>query len=83
MMSDVSLVTSPDGTPEYTIVLAADVTERKKLEERLEYQAFHDPLTQLGQPGPPARPHGGRLGTAQPDRASSRSCSWTSTGSSR
>ena len=28
-------------------MLAADVTERKKLEERLEYQAFHDPLTQL------------------------------------
>jgi diguanylate cyclase (GGDEF)-like protein/PAS domain S-box-containing protein len=46
-MVDVSFVTSPDGTPEYTIVLAADVTERKKLEERLEYQAFHDPLTHL------------------------------------
>lgn len=47
MMSDLSLVTNPDGTPEYTIVLLADVTERIKLEERLEYQAFHDPLTQL------------------------------------
>ena len=47
MMSDLSLVTKPDGTPEYTIVLLADVTERIKLEERLEYQAFHDPLTQL------------------------------------
>ncbi|MGZ6979189.1 MAG: PAS domain S-box protein [Acidimicrobiia bacterium] len=47
MMSDVSLVTSPDGVPEYTIVLGADITERKKLEERLEYQAFHDPLTKL------------------------------------
>ncbi len=46
-MVDVSFVTSPDGTPEYTIVLTADVTERKKLEERLEYQAFHDPLTHL------------------------------------
>ncbi len=47
MMSDLSLVTKPDGTPEYTIVLLADVTERIKLEERLEYQAYHDPLTQL------------------------------------
>jgi diguanylate cyclase (GGDEF)-like protein/PAS domain S-box-containing protein len=46
-MVDVSFVTSPDGTPEYTIVLAADDTDRKKLEERLEYQAFHDPLTHL------------------------------------
>ena len=46
-MVDVSFVTSTDGTPEYTIVLAADVTERKKLEQRLEYQAFHDPLTHL------------------------------------
>jgi diguanylate cyclase (GGDEF)-like protein/PAS domain S-box-containing protein len=47
MMSDVSLVTSADGTPEYTIVLAADITESKKLEQELEYQAFHDPLTKL------------------------------------
>jgi diguanylate cyclase (GGDEF)-like protein/PAS domain S-box-containing protein len=46
-MNDVSLVSLPDGTPDYTVVLAADVTERIKLEERLEYQAFHDPLTQL------------------------------------
>jgi diguanylate cyclase (GGDEF)-like protein/PAS domain S-box-containing protein len=47
IMSDVSLVSNPEGTPDYAIVLAADVTERIKLEERLEYQAFHDPLTQL------------------------------------
>ncbi len=47
MMSDVSLVTHADGTPEYTIVLAADITESKKLEQELEYQAFHDPLTKL------------------------------------
>ncbi len=38
----------PDGEPEYTIVQTADVTERKKLEERLEHQAFHDPLTGIG-----------------------------------
>jgi diguanylate cyclase (GGDEF)-like protein/PAS domain S-box-containing protein len=47
LMNDVSLVSRPDGSPDYTVVLAADVTERIKLEERLEYQAYHDPLTQL------------------------------------
>ena len=47
VMSDVSLVTTPEGEPDYTIVLVADISERKKLEERLEYQAFHDPLTRL------------------------------------
>jgi diguanylate cyclase (GGDEF)-like protein/PAS domain S-box-containing protein len=48
MMSDVALVSSPDGTPEYTIVLGADITDRIRLEEQLEYQAYHDPLTELG-----------------------------------
>ncbi len=47
MMSDVSMVSAPDGTPEYTIVLAADITASKELEHKLEYQAFHDPLTNL------------------------------------
>ena len=47
MMSDVSMVSSADGTPEYTIVLSADITESKKLEQELAYQAFHDPLTKL------------------------------------
>ncbi len=47
VMSDLSMVMTPDGEHDYTIVLVADVTERKKLEERLEYQAYHDPLTQL------------------------------------
>ncbi len=46
-MSDISLVMKPDGSPDYMILLTADVTERIKLEERLEYQAYHDPLTQL------------------------------------
>ena len=82
MMSDVSLVTSPDGTPEYTIVLVADVTERIKLEERLEYQAFHDPLTQLANR---ARLHDllEQAWERAASPASSRCCSWTSTGSSR
>jgi diguanylate cyclase (GGDEF)-like protein/PAS domain S-box-containing protein len=47
MMSDVSMVSAPDGTPEYTIVLAADITASKELEHKLEYQAYHDPLTKL------------------------------------
>jgi diguanylate cyclase (GGDEF)-like protein/PAS domain S-box-containing protein len=46
--SDLSMVWGPDGEPEYTILQTADVTERKKLEERLEHQAFHDPLTGIG-----------------------------------
>jgi diguanylate cyclase (GGDEF)-like protein/PAS domain S-box-containing protein len=46
--SDLSMVWGPDGQPEYTILQTADVTERKKLEERLEHQAFHDPLTGIG-----------------------------------
>ena len=75
VMSDVSLVTTPDGEPDYTIVLAADITERKKLEERLEYQAFHDPLTKSGQPRPAAatrwkRPGGAKR--ARPPRAAVR-----------
>ena len=64
-------------------MLAADVTERKKLEERLEYQAFHDPLTQLANR---ARLRN-LLETAWERRAArpagSPCCSWTSTGSSR
>jgi diguanylate cyclase (GGDEF)-like protein/PAS domain S-box-containing protein len=48
IMSDLSLVTSPDGTPEYTIVLIADVTKQKELEAQLRDQAFLDPLTRLG-----------------------------------
>jgi diguanylate cyclase (GGDEF)-like protein/PAS domain S-box-containing protein len=47
MMNDVSVVTNQEGEAEYAIVMTADVTESKKLEERLEFQASHDPLTQL------------------------------------
>lgn len=47
VLADASLVPHADGSPDYAIALMADVTERKLLEERLEYQAFHDPLTQL------------------------------------
>ena len=47
VLMDTSLVNDHDGEPSYFIALITDVTERKKLEERLEHQAFHDPLTQL------------------------------------
>ena len=33
--------------PSHFVYLCQDVTERKVLEERLSYQAFHDPLTGL------------------------------------
>ncbi len=36
-----------DGRIVAGVAVAEDVTERKRLEARLEHQAFHDPLTQL------------------------------------
>jgi Diguanylate cyclase, GGDEF domain/PAS domain len=36
-----------DGEVTGAVVTFTDITERKALEERLEYQAFHDPLTGL------------------------------------
>jgi diguanylate cyclase (GGDEF)-like protein/PAS domain S-box-containing protein len=47
VLADTSMVTDAHGAPSYLIALLTDVTERKKLEERLEYQAYHDPLTHL------------------------------------
>jgi PAS domain S-box-containing protein len=41
------LVKTPEGKPLYWQGVILDVTERKALEEQLEYQAFHDPLTGL------------------------------------
>jgi diguanylate cyclase (GGDEF)-like protein/PAS domain S-box-containing protein len=43
----VSLVRDEDGAPSYQVALLEDVTERRKLQARLEYQAYHDPLTGL------------------------------------
>jgi diguanylate cyclase (GGDEF)-like protein/PAS domain S-box-containing protein len=47
VLSSVSLVQDSGGNPDHFVALFQDVTERKALEERLEYQAFHDPLTDL------------------------------------
>ncbi|MBM3675281.1 MAG: PAS domain S-box protein [Actinobacteria bacterium] len=47
ILADVALVPGATGEPDCIIALMADVTERKRLEERLEFQAFHDPLTKL------------------------------------
>ncbi len=41
------MVHNEEGEPLYWLGIQADVTERKALEERLEHQALHDPLTDL------------------------------------
>ncbi|MGH3999818.1 MAG: diguanylate cyclase domain-containing protein, partial [Pseudonocardiaceae bacterium] len=43
----VSLVRDETGAPAYQVVLMNDVSERRRLQATLEYQAYHDPLTGL------------------------------------
>jgi len=43
----VSLVRDEAGAPVYQVALLEDVSERRRLQEKLEYQAYHDPLTAL------------------------------------
>ncbi|MBB5922605.1 diguanylate cyclase (GGDEF)-like protein/PAS domain S-box-containing protein [Actinoalloteichus hoggarensis] len=43
----VSLVRGPDGEPQYQLAMMEDVTDRHQLQDRLRYQALHDPLTGL------------------------------------
>jgi diguanylate cyclase (GGDEF)-like protein/PAS domain S-box-containing protein len=43
----VSLVRDEAGAPAYHVALLEDVSERHRLQARLEYQAYHDPLTGL------------------------------------
>ncbi|RRO13294.1 EAL domain-containing protein [Saccharopolyspora rhizosphaerae] len=43
----VSLIRDEDGKPLYQVALIEDVTDRRELQERLRYQAQHDPLTAL------------------------------------
>ncbi|MEU8243405.1 EAL domain-containing protein [Actinoplanes missouriensis] len=40
-----SLIRDDDGAPEFTIAMVQDITDRLRLQDRLEHQATHDPLT--------------------------------------
>ncbi|MGW2251525.1 putative bifunctional diguanylate cyclase/phosphodiesterase [Kitasatospora sp. NPDC001660] len=42
-----SLIRDGAGHPLYTLALVEDITEQRRLGDRLEYQALHDPLTRL------------------------------------
>lgn len=42
-----SLVRDEEGRPLYQVVMVEDVTERRTLQERLQHEATHDPLTSL------------------------------------
>jgi diguanylate cyclase (GGDEF)-like protein/PAS domain S-box-containing protein len=42
-----SLIRDRQGQPQYTLAMVEDVSDRRILEERLRYQALHDPLTGL------------------------------------
>ncbi|WP_329564434.1 putative bifunctional diguanylate cyclase/phosphodiesterase [Kitasatospora sp. NBC_01266] len=43
----ISLVRDAEGRPFYTLAMFEDITERRRLGDRLAYQALHDPLTRL------------------------------------
>jgi diguanylate cyclase (GGDEF)-like protein/PAS domain S-box-containing protein len=43
----VSLIRHDDGRPRFTVVMIEDITERYELQQRLRFQALHDPLTGL------------------------------------
>jgi len=43
----VSLIRHDDGRPRFTVAMIADITDRYELQERLRFQALHDPLTKL------------------------------------
>ncbi|MGH3774550.1 MAG: putative bifunctional diguanylate cyclase/phosphodiesterase [Pseudonocardiaceae bacterium] len=43
----VSLVRDEAGAPTYQVALLEDVSERHRLQAKLQYQAYHDPLTGL------------------------------------
>ncbi|WP_280725637.1 GGDEF domain-containing phosphodiesterase [Kitasatospora sp. MAA4] len=43
----ISLIRDDDGRPLYTLVMFEDVSEQRRLGDRLEYEALHDPLTRL------------------------------------
>ncbi|WP_405365802.1 putative bifunctional diguanylate cyclase/phosphodiesterase [Kitasatospora sp. NBC_00039] len=43
----ISLIRDGSGSPLYTLAMVEDITEQRRLGDRLEYQALHDPLTRL------------------------------------
>ncbi|MEY9849679.1 diguanylate cyclase (GGDEF)-like protein/PAS domain S-box-containing protein [Streptacidiphilus sp. BW17] len=43
----ISLIRDSNGEPLYTLAMVEDVSEARRLGDRLHYQAMHDPLTQL------------------------------------
>ncbi|GAA2037501.1 putative bifunctional diguanylate cyclase/phosphodiesterase [Polymorphospora rubra] len=43
----VSLVRHDDGRPRFTVAMMEDITDRYELQERMRFQAQHDPLTGL------------------------------------
>ncbi|MDQ7907305.1 EAL domain-containing protein [Phytohabitans sp. ZYX-F-186] len=43
----VSLIRDEDGQPRFTVAMVEDITDRYELQERLRFQALHDPLTGL------------------------------------
>ncbi len=43
----VSLIRGDLGTPRYIVCMARDITQRQILQDRLQHEATHDPLTQL------------------------------------
>ena len=43
----VSLIRDDDGRPRFTVAMIEDITERYELQQRLRFQALHDPLTGL------------------------------------
>ncbi|HEX6970383.1 MAG TPA: EAL domain-containing protein [Micromonosporaceae bacterium] len=42
-----SLIRHDDGRPRFTTIMVQDITDRHELQERLRFQALHDPLTGL------------------------------------
>ncbi|WP_406198771.1 EAL domain-containing protein [Kitasatospora sp. NBC_01560] len=43
----ITLIRDGSGSPLYTLAMVEDITEQRRLGDRLEYQALHDPLTRL------------------------------------
>ena len=76
-----SLVRDDHGEPQYQVAMIEDVTDRHLLQNRLRYQALHDPLTGL----PNRALFLERLGRVFDNRAQARcgpaSATWTSTAS--